>query len=213
MNPDPTGVKFSIYLGNISSSSISASLFRVTWHFSYSETLLSIDQGNGKWEWGKSILSCPKGGGRRAWEGGFGLDKGRTDHRKGERPKHPRPGYRWQWGRKTKQGWSGLYPGGYVCTVGLCSCWVGGLNGKRGRIQNYLSLWPSWIVLDFETMSWWCFEEQPIINAPNTQELLLNLRNRLAHVIGLSEGQWERKGKLGPSNNNRNNKTKTGLPG
>ena len=30
---------------------------------------------SGKWEWDKSNLSSPKGGGRRAWEGSFGLDK------------------------------------------------------------------------------------------------------------------------------------------
>lgn len=34
-----------------------------------------------------------------------------------------------------------------------------------------------------------CFEEQPI-NASNTQELLLSLRNPLAHVPGLSDGHW-----------------------
>lgn len=86
------GIKSLTYLGNFSSSlSILASLLRAEWPFSYTATLLPVDQGNGKWEWGKSNLSSPKGGARRGWEGGFGLYKRRMDQRRDERPKTKRP--------------------------------------------------------------------------------------------------------------------------
>lgn len=43
-----------------------------------------------------------------------------------------------------------------------------------------------------------------MINGPKTEELLLSLWNLLVHVIGLSEAQEDRSGKVGPSSKQRN---------
>ena len=62
-----------LYSGSLSFPlSLLASWFRAAWHFTYTATAACW---SGKWEWDKSNLSSPKGGGRRAWEGSFGLDK------------------------------------------------------------------------------------------------------------------------------------------